>query len=213
MNFSTDRDLLALEPTLFHDVPWAGQQRADVEDAYLLGHHVTSGSADFATSQTEAGAVVLIDRVAYEVVSRESANTLTVSRLRTRLADPPIPGDEGGPLSLTARTFAPQAALVHDGLLRLLGIDPDDDAPDALTEDAVVSVSVMARLEALGALERVYSGAAALTGDNRMLIYKAGEYRRRFRHATARASVLLDTNGDGHADVRRRLGVVRFHRV
>lgn len=213
MNFSTDRDLLALEPTLFHDVTWVGQQRVNTDDAYVVDDTVTSDSNDFVATQVEAGSVVLIDRVAYEVIARSDAQTLTVSRLRTRLSDGIIPAEPGGPFSLIARTFAPQAELVHDGLLRLLGIDPQADAEDALTEDAVVSVSVMARLEALGTLERIYSGAAALAGDNQMLIYKAGEYRRRFRHATAQASVLLDTNGDGHADERRRLGVVRFHRV
>ncbi|MEM9417486.1 MAG: hypothetical protein AAGA25_00345 [Planctomycetota bacterium] len=165
------------------------------------------------SSQVEAGSVVLVDGVAHEVVSRDDANTLTISLLRSRLSDAPVPGDAGGPFPLTLSTFAPQAQLVHDSLLRLLGIDAQNEEDDALSEDAVVSVSVMARLETLGTLERVYSGAVALTGDNQMLIYKAGEYRRRFRHATARASVLLDTNGDGHADERRQLGVIRLQRA
>lgn len=148
MNFSTDRDLLALEPTLFHDVPWVGQQRINVDDAYITGQTVSSDSADFVAAQVEAGSVVLIDKVAHEVIAVSAADTLTISRLRTRLADLPIPGEDGGPFTLSARTFAPQAELVHDGLLRLLGIDPNDDAADALTEDAVVSISVMARLDA-----------------------------------------------------------------
>ncbi|MEM6457913.1 MAG: hypothetical protein AAF710_00815 [Planctomycetota bacterium] len=38
MNFSTDRDLLALEPTLFHDVAWVGQQRLHRDDALLIHH-------------------------------------------------------------------------------------------------------------------------------------------------------------------------------
>lgn len=229
MNFSTDRDLLALEPTVFHDVPWVGQQRVHLDDGYVEGTLLTSASADFVAGQVETGGVVLIDRVAHEITGREDAGTLTVSLLRSRLADAAIPGAAGGPMTISVRTFAPQAELVHDGLLRLLGIDPHPDAnvnsagvagvagvageSDVLTEDAVVSLSVMARLEALGTLERVYSGAAALTGDNQMLIYKAGEYRRRFRHATAQSSVLLDTNGDGHADERRRLGIVRLQRA
>lgn len=215
MNFSTDRDLLALEPTVFHDVPWVGQQRVQLDDGIVDGTTLTSATADFTAAQVEAGGVVLIGRVAHEVMSRDDATTLTVSLLRSRLADAPIPGEPGGPLAVSVRTFAPQAALVHDGLLRLLGIDPaaTPEDPDALTEDAVVSLSVMARLEALGTLERVYSGASALTGDNQVLVYKAGEYRRRFRHATAQASVLIDTTGDGHADERRRLGIIRLQRA
>ena len=213
MNFSTDRDLLALEPMLFVDVPWVGQQRLSVDDALVDGVQVVSASADFVAAQAEGGCVVLIQDLAHEVVSRIDAQTLEVSLLRTRLADAPIPGPGGGPWPMTLRTFAPQAELVHDGLLRLLGIDADVSDPAGLTEDAVVCVSVMARLEAVGTLERVYSGAAALQGDNQMLLYKAGEYRKRFRHALAHTSVLLDTDGDGHADERRRLGIVRFQRV
>ncbi|MEM8737674.1 MAG: hypothetical protein AAGG38_04250 [Planctomycetota bacterium] len=213
MNFSTDRDLLALEPMLFHDVPWLGQQRVNADDGYVTDTTLSSAGSDFVAAQVETGGVVLVDRKACEVISREDGQTLSVSLLRDRLADAAVPVGDGGPLPVVVRTFAPQAGLVHDGLLRLLGIDADSTDPDALTEEAVVSLSVMARLEALGTLERVYSGAAALTGDNQMLVYKAGEYRRRFRHATAQASVLLDTNGDGHADERRRLGMVRLQRV
>ncbi len=215
MNYSTDRDLLAMEPTLFHDVPWVGQQRLSTDDAQVIDTTVISPTADFGAAQVEAGSVVLINRVAHEVVTRLDATSLTVSLLRTRLSDAAIPSarGDGGPWPMVVRTFAPQAAMVHDGLLRLLGIDAHAPDPAALREDAVVSISVMARLETLGTLERVYSGAAALTGDNQMLLYKAGEYRRRFRHAVAQASVLLDTNGDGHADERRRLGLTRLHRV
>jgi hypothetical protein len=213
MNFSTDRDLLTLEPTLFHDVPWVGQQRLTADDATVAGTTLTSPGSDFGAGGVEAGGVVLVNQVPHEVLSRDDGQTLTVSLLRARLADPAIPGGDGGPWPLVVRSFAPQAELVHDGLLRLLGIDPSGADPAGLSEDAVVSLSVMARLEALGTLERVFSGAVALTGDNQTLIYKAGEYRRRFRHAVSQASVLLDTDGDGHADERRRLGLVRFHRV
>ncbi len=81
-----------------------------------------------------------------------------------------------------ARTFDLQASLVHDSLLRLIGIEPDD--PDnELTEDSVVSLGLMHRLEALGTLERIYSSAFALVGDNAALREKAREYRRRFQAA------------------------------
>ena len=214
MNFSTDRDLLAMEPTLFHDVPWVGQQRLAVDDAAVAGVSVTS-AADFQAAGIEAGCVVLIQQTPYEVLTRPDAHHLTVSLLRNQLSDPPIPGPhaDSQPLPLVARTFAPQAALVHDSLLRLLKIETDDARPGRLGEDAIVSLSTMARLETLGTLERVYSGAAALTGDNQMLLYKAGEYRRRFRRSAAQATVLLDTDGDGQADQRRHLGVARLHRV
>lgn len=211
MNFSTDRDLLALEPNVFRDVPFVAQQRVAVNDGVLTGTTLSSAEADFAAAQVGAGNVVLIDRVAYEVIERVDEGTLTVSLLRARLSDAAIPGPEAIDLEVRVRTFAPQAALVHDSLLRLLGIDPDD--ADGLTEDAVVSLSVMARLEAVGTLERIYSGAAALGGDNEMLPIKAREYGRRFHLAASQATVLIDVDGDGHADERRHLGLIRLARV
>jgi len=212
MNFSTDRDLLVYEPTLFTDAPFVAQQRVNVSDGALTGTQLSSVDADFAAAQVEAGHVVMIGKTPYEVIDRIDASTLTVSLLRTRLNDDPIPGADGTNLSVKVRTFAPQAAIMHDTLLRLLGIDPD--APDAtLTEDSVVSLSVMARLEALGTLERIYSSAAAISGDNEPLRTRAHEYGRRFHIAAAQSTVLIDVDNDGHADERRHLGLVRLTRV
>src|SRR5690606_19408793 len=133
----------------------------------LMGTTLSSVEADFEAAQLDAGGVVLIGGVVHEVLAVLDAETLSVSLPRARLTQPPIPGREGTDLEVVVRSFEPQAALVHDGLLRLLGIDPDDEAA-ALTEESVVSLSVMARLEALGTLERIYSGAVALVGDNDM---------------------------------------------
>lgn len=212
MNFSSDRDLLALEPNVFQDVPFVAQQRLRVDDGVLAGTSLTSVSADFEAVGVEAGGVALIDRVPYEVISRDDAQSLTVSKLRARLSDSALPGTEGMDVEVIVRSFEPQAALVHDGLLRMLGIDADD--PEAsLSEDAVVSLSVMARLEALGTLERIYSGAMALGGSNEVVQTKAREYGRRFHLAGAQATVLIDTDGDGYANERRHLGLLRMTRV
>lgn len=210
MNFSADRDLLPYEPTVFNDVPYVGQQRLGVSDVAFDGTVVTSASADFTAAGIESADVVLIADIPHEVIARNDANTLTVSLLRTRLGDAVVPGTAGTDLELIARTFAPQATLVHEHLLTLMGIgDPGSD----LNEDAIVSLSVMARLETLGTLERVYSGAAALIGDNATLLHKAKTYRDRFRRSLRGATVLIDTDGDGHADARRCPGVVRLQRV
>lgn len=212
MNFSTDRDLLVHEPTIFTDAPFVAQQRVHVTDGVLSGTQLTSADADFESAQVEPGSVVLVGRTPYEVVQRVDGQTLVVSLLRTKLSDEPMPGSDATDLDVKVRTFAPQAALMREALLRLLGIDPSDPH-GPLTEDAVVSLSVMARLEALGTLERVYSGAAALSGDNEALRTKAREYGRRFHLAAAQSTVLVDVDGDGHADERRHLGLVRLKRA
>ena len=212
MNFSTDRDLLVLEPNVFRDVPFVSQQRLRVSDGAISGTTLTSASADFAAAEVDAGSVVLVDNRPLEVVSRNDANTLTVSLARGSMAGAALPPGDGTDLDVAMRTFAPQAALVHDTLLRLVGIDPDD--PDAaIDEDAIVSLGLMARLEALGTLERVYSAAVAIAGDNESLLQKADQSRRAFHIALERANVLLDTDGDGHADTQRRPGLIRLVRV
>lgn len=212
MSFSTDRDLLAIEPSVFEDVPFASQGRVSVSDGAVAGVTLTSATADFTSAQVEAGSVVLIDGLAYEVLARVDANTLTVSLPRARITDPGIPGGDGSGLSVVVRTFSPQASLIHDGLLRLVGIDPDDPTPE-LDESSVLSTALMARLEALGTLEVIYSGAASLVGDNDTLLMKAGDYRRRFRLACSGATLSLDTDGDGEADRRLSLGTMRLTRI
>ena len=212
MNFSTDRDLLLYEPTLFTDVPWVSQQRLSATDGIVSGTTLTSIEADFELAQVEAGSVVLIDKTPAEVVARIDSTTLSVSLLRARTSDPAIPPGDGTSQAIVVRTFAPQAELVSSSLLRLLGLDADNLA-QPLDADAVVSLSLMARLEALGTLERVFSSAAALTGDNDGLLFKAAEYRRRLREASARCPVQIDTNGDGLPDEKRYLGLSRLTRV
>jgi hypothetical protein len=212
MNFSTDRDLLAYEPTLFHDLPWAGQQRLRVIDVSTSGTTVTSQSADFEAAGVSVGSVVLIDDIAHEVMSRDSSTQLTVSLLRARLTDDAISTADGSDQTAVVRTFEPQAALIHDHLLRMLGFDPDD-AHAAVTEQSIVSMSVMARLEALGTLERIFSGAVALVGDNKALQQKRAAYHAQFAADLRRATVLLDTDNDGRVDERRGLSTARLVRI
>jgi hypothetical protein len=212
MNFSTDRDLLAIEPGVFEDVLFASQKRLHVTDALVSGTTLLSMQADFVSAGVDTGSVVLVNGVAHEVLERTNANALQVSLPRTLTTDPGIPGGDGTAMEVIARTFSPQADLVHFGLLTLIGIDPDE--PDGeLNESSVLSLELMARIEALGTLEVIYAGAASATGNTETLLEKAGTYRRRFRQACAAATVSLDTDGDGLPDRRVALGTTRLSRA
>jgi len=212
MNFSTDRDLLALEPEAFTDAPLLGQTRIDVTDGQLDGTTLTSAAADFQTAGVEPGHVVLLGRTPCEVIERVDANTLTVSLPRVRPDDPPWPVsslEAEAPLRVRLRSFAPQAALVRDALLRMLGLTPDD-------EDAVVSLGAMARLEALGTLDLIYQLAATLTDDDAhsaILHRKAAHHRANFLAARRAARIAIDTDADGHPNEHRRPGLLTLHRV
>ena len=212
MNFSSDRDLLLYEPTLFNDLPWVSQQRLSVSDGDVVGTTLMSAQADFEAAQVDVGSILLVGSTPVEVLERVDESTVTVSMARTRTTDAAIPPGDVAAASVVHRTFAPQAALVCGSLLRMLGLDGDDPV-QPLDAEAVVSLSLMARLEALGTLERVFSSAAALTGDNDVLLFKAAEYRRRLFEAASRCPVHIDTTGDGLPDEKRYIGVSRMTRT
>lgn len=193
-NFSNDSDLLAHEPTVFHELPFTGQTRLRITDAAVSDQTVTSVTGGF--SGLSPGEVAIIGDGAFVITGIVNDNTLT-------LAVPPI---GVGSSTLTVRTLAPQATLVHDELLRALGIDVDN--PDGETnESMIVSVSLMNQFEVLGTLSRAYAGAASIGGDSRRIVEKADRYRRRFQSGLLGAAILLDVNADGRPDTVRHPGV------
>ncbi len=210
MSFSTDRDLLALEPRIFNDVPFVVQQRLQVNDGVMSHTTLSSVSADFAEARVEAGCVVLVNDVPHEVLARLDAHTLCVSLLRNTPADATIPSDSGFNMKIQARTFAPQANLVAATLLQLLGLD-DADATEA--QARIVSLSVMRKLETLGTLWHIYQAAANLVADEPALWQKATQARQRYQGALDTAAIILDLDGDGRGDVCRHLGVAPLTRV
>ena len=212
MAFATDRDLLTYEPNIFQEVGYVAQQMLSTNDGVLSGTSLTSVSSSFPNASIDEGSVVVVADEAVEVIRAISHEEIEVSRLRKHLDDPPIGCGQGTGLTVTAATFGPQIGAVHDGLMALLGCD-EENQRIVFEEERVLSISVMARLETLGALERIYSGAIML-GENREVIeLKANRYRRMFAEARSRASVKIDVNGDGHADEQRSLGLIRFMRA
>lgn len=205
-NFSTDADLLPCEPNVFVDLPLTNQQTLKITDAALDGVTVTSATGGF--TALVAGDVAVIsssdaDGAAFAIASIDDDHTITLDRAPTHLA-----ATTG--LTLAVRTFEPQRQQVHEQLMRCVGIDPDGDELD---ESAIVSTGLMRRLEVLGTLWRAYNAAHALVGDNTAVEAKAAQYARHFNRALAGAVVLIDTNGDGVADVQRTPGVGRLARA
>jgi hypothetical protein len=203
--FATDRDLLALEPSLFRDIAWTGQRllscSGDVAGTTLT---ITPSGADFAAAGIAPGHIALVNGTAYEVVEVLTGTTATISRLRTDPAGPVIPPDEGTGLPVSISTFAPQLRTVHDQLLRLLDIEPSD--PAALpNESSITNTRALILIESLTALHLIFTAAAALAAPGSTLWHRVAHYRQRITEERPHVAALLDLDSDGLPDATRRL--------
>ena len=212
--FSTDRDLLSLEPSLFRD-GGVISQRLCTGTCTIAGTTLTANSADveFDDAAISEGHIVVVDGASYEVIERLSATTLTISRLRASSADDPIP-----PTAVTAKpfsihTFTPQIAIVHRQLLAMLDLEPSGSTR-GLTEDAIVNPYDLTHLEALGALQLIC--AQLIPSDARWganAFDRFHIYRERFANERHHAAAYLDTDNDSLPDTIRRFNTVHLVRA
>lgn len=213
--FTTDRDLLALEPSLFRDLAWAGQRLVSATGA-IAGTTLTISSHDVTLEAAGVGAghVALVDGAAYEVLARLSPTTATISRLRDDPDGPALPPSPVSGKPAAVHTFRPQIAVAHGTLLAMLGLAPAG-APraGAVTEEAVMNAGELRAAESLLALSLIWSAAASLGGADSAAAARAEHYRRRFAHERSRAAARLDLDGDGVADATRRANVVQCSRA
>lgn len=211
--FATDRDLLALEPGVFREVVWVGQRLASAQSA-LNGTTLVLATPGVTFAGAGPGSVVNLPGQTVEVVALVTETAATVSKLRASVDDDPIPVGTFSGETAEVVTFAPQIAQVHRQVLRMLGIEPAESAPDGQTpgEADITNPEALRQVEALGALHLVYAAAAAAGGAGRFIEDKAERYRRAFAAERQRAAARVDLDGDGVADATRRLNVVQFVR-
>lgn len=197
--FSTDRDLLALEPNLFRDLAWTGQTLASGTADYAGAAMEVTSDPTVEDRHVGAGHVIVVDGVGYEVIDRVGSTELVVSMLRADVGGALIPPPKmlGRPAYIS--TFAPQAALAHRQVLRCFDLDAEG-GPGAA---AVRNPRDLARLEALGTLYLIYAAASAVGGEDGPLAQRREMYRERFARARDRAVAMLDLDGDGVAETVR----------
>jgi len=214
--FATDRDLLVLEPRLFFDIAWTTQTLVSASGAELGpdGVTLTLAGASFDTLGIDTGHVALVQQAPLEVLSRTSATELSVSKLRPTTGSAPVPATPGSGLSLSIATFAPQIGLIHDQLLRMIGVEPGaPPAPGVAGEADITNPGDFRLAEALGALHLIYASAALLIGDRSTEWAKARMYRERFDAERRRLVAEIDLDADGVPDATRRPSAVQFRRA
>jgi hypothetical protein len=212
--FTTDRDLLVLEPGLFRDVGWVAQ-RLTKGTGSISGNTLTITGADVPldAANITTGHVVTVGGTSYEVIARQSPTALTISRPRASTTDAIQPPSPATGVETLVTTFAPQIAMVERQVLRMAGIEPEDTTPGVVTTSAIVNPTALTMLIALGTLHVLYAAAGASSSANGWLADRAAMYRERFAAARQNARVLIDLDGDGTPDATRKLNVVQFIRA
>ena len=213
--FTSDRNLLTLEPSLFRDCSWLAQQYGRGEARLESGHAIfEAGSINRAA--TTPGMVLVVGRAPLEIVQVIDETNVVVSLLRPSIdADPIPPADRAATLTICT-TFTPQIALMHAQILAMLGLAPSGTPPtlpDQLTEDHITNPQDLALLESLGALHLIFAGLASAHGPDSIAWQKADMYAKRTARERFRAQAKLDTNNDGQPDAARRCAVMHLVRA
>lgn len=218
--FAKDRDLLVIEPGLMGEAGWASQRRF-AGTGTLAGTTltVTAGGSP-AAAGIGVGSVLLVGAGAVVEVLSVGGQALGISLIRAAPGDAPIAPGTSGTVGVQCWSFEPQIALAHGQLLRMLGVDevvpPGGSglaASERVSESQITNPAALVTVEALMALRVIYAalpvgqpGGERLTGKLALLGQRVEQQQRVVR-------VLIDSDGDGEADVVRRLGAVPPRRV
>lgn len=201
--FSRDRDLVVHEPGLMRDVGWAGQRRLSVIGG-ISGTQLTIETGSFVSAGIEAGHVVVFDGVTLEVVSVDSATTATVSLMRADVLGAAVPPIEAATRGVLVQEFSAQRSIVHRQILAMLGIDAVGADVFGVDETMITNTGALNRLETLGTLHLIYAGASAPSRATDRFEQRAELYRQRYQRERESVIAMIDTDGDGIAEMTRR---------
>lgn len=216
MRFCQDRDLLCMEPIVYLNGDAAGQTLSAGTDGVIVGTTFTSAGSDFLTTGVETGMVLCTYETipsegrAWEIVSVDSAQVLTISVLRAAADDPPLAPPGGTGLSFCVRSYAPRIQAVSAALAEKLR---------RLAETAGVSAANFAESAQLraatvhGVLADLFLARADNARPHDANWIKAEYHRAEFLRAQDQLRLACDADGDGVAEHTRTLGNVSLRRV
>lgn len=203
--FSKDCDLLRYESAVFGDLHFSWQVLCSGVGGVLAGSSFSAGGVDFVSRGVEAGGVIYLRDSAggidgaYEIVSVDSAEELTVSVVRADESGAAIGIGNGSEVSWRVSTFLPQANEVLFELTQYLGIGPgDSESPYGV--DDIVDASVLRQVSIYGVLARVYVSLGKVGDESDDLWLKSQHYHELFKKARQRCKFCVDLGGDGVSD-------------
>jgi hypothetical protein len=139
----------------------------------------------------------MVGRLALEVLSRQHAKKVEVSRLRARRADAAIGvGKRSG--GCYVMTFAPQLAAVAGHMLGLAGLTVQES-------ERVMNMEACVSAQVAGVLAMIFAAAGSSLDHDHPHMQRAAWYQSRYERACERLTLVLDADGDGVADCSRRL--------
>jgi hypothetical protein len=214
--FSNDVDVLKYEPVLFAELHLPSQVKARGTGAALSGTTLTAAGANFVAAEIEAGGVIYLQSAnqtldgAYEIVSVDSASTMTVSVVRADPADPAVAPPPATDITWRVCTFASQARDAAFELTQCFGIQPGDPT-SAIAVENLLDTEGLRRASVLRVIAKVYAMWASRPAGE-CFWRKALFYEQLYQKARQRCHVTVDLGGDGVADLARVGGAVRLVR-
>ena len=215
--FSSDSDILRHEGVLFSELFFPWQILCEGTGGTLSGTTFSQTGADLTACSISGGGVIYmrsddggIDGL-YEIVSVDSATSLTVSVLRADSeASIVVPGD-GNSISYRISTFEPQANEVMFELTRYFGVQPGNPESEYTVVD-IVDAEVLRQVSTYAVIAGIYATLGSRSDDGAGFWEKSLYYQRLFERARERCRVGIDIDGNGSSEFSRSGGSIKLNR-
>ena len=201
--FSKDVDILRYEAGLFGELHFPWQVLCEGTGGALSGTTFSKTGENFTAAGVQTGGVIYLQDSsgldgAYEIVSVDSATSLTVSVARADEDGSAVSPGAGSDVSYRVSTFAPQANEALFALTQYFGIGPGH--PNSVYDiDDIVDASVLKQASVYAVITAIYATLAGRDGDDGFW-KKSLYYQKLFEQSRQRCQLSIDIDGDQTGD-------------
>ena len=204
--FSKDVDILRYEAALFGELHFPWQILCEGTGGVLSGTTFSKTGENFEAAGVQAGGVIYLQNAggpdgAYEIVSVDSATSLTVSVVRADEDSLAVSPPAGSDVTYRISTFAPQANEALFALTQYFGIGPGHPSSVYDTDD-IVDAGVLKQASVYAIIAAIYATLAGRVEDDGFW-KKSLHYQKLFEQSRERCQLSIDIDGDGSGDSSR----------